>query len=140
MPAPAKRATTARKPAKATRAHVPLSRGAVTWLKAAAGAVASAAVICAAVVGIEDRYVHASDLAGINSKLEVNRLTAEVSVLQIRRAQIDDRIYDSLGKLRGKASPEQTASLERSKQEALRLDAEIAAKKRTIERLQTGLK
>lgn len=109
----------------------------------------SVAVVIGAVYLIEDRYAHAGDVVRLQSTieaqgrdtraaLEINRLTAEVAVLQIRRGALADRLYDAGARQSVQRSPADAMIVERYRAELVAVDAEIAAKQRLIDRLRTG--
>lgn len=126
--------TTKRKPRDPPTWHSKIS----TPVKTLGGIVVALGVILGGAIAVDERFAHAGDLKQLNANIEINRLTGEVSVLQIRRSQLSDRIYDTLGKVKGRPTPEQDASLQRSKEEAVAIDREIEVKRRALERLRTG--
>lgn len=118
-------------------------------LRAAVTTLGSIAVVMGAVYLIEDRYAHAGDVVRLQSTieaqgrdtrtaLEINRLTAEVSVLQIRRGSLVDRLYDAGARQSVQRTPADAMIVERYRAELVAVDAEIAAKQRLIDRLKTG--
>lgn len=86
---------------------------------------------------VDDRYAHAADTS---RNMEMNRLAVEISVLQLRKSALEDRVYDTAARVasRQRLSPPEAASYERYKAELAAIASEIAAKARQLERVRTG--
>ena len=96
--------------------------------------------IAAGAVTLDARYAKAAEMAQqsaqITTALEVNRLTAEVSVLEIRRSTLQDRVDDAA--VRKARSVEATVIANRNATELRDIERQIAEKRILIDKLRTG--
>lgn len=110
-------------------------------MSTAAGTVGALVVILGAGAAIDDRYAHAGDVRKIESALEINRLTAEVSVLEIRRSSLEDKVYDAAARGQTKrAAPAEQAILSRYSAELRDVSKQITEKRLLIDQLKAGKK
>jgi len=100
-------------------------------MKIASGTVATLAVIIGAFITIDDRYAHAGDIKALSSQLEQNRLTAEVSVLEIRKSTLQDKVYE--GKSRNSRQRSDIEVLDRYQRELSDVERQISEKHRAID-------
>lgn len=118
-------------------------------IRTAVTTIGSIAVVVGFVYVLEDRYAHAGDIARLQSSieaqgkdtraaLEVNRLTAEVAVLQVRRGTLADKIFDAGARMSVQRNNADAMIVERYRAELVAVDADIAAKQRLIDRLRAG--
>ena len=112
---------TARK-VRVTEEHSPI--------KLALSAFGAIAIIIGVFFTIDDRYAHAGDIRALSTQLEVNRLTAEVSVLEIRRSTLQDKVYE--GRSRRSASRSDIEILDRYQRELADVDKQITDKRQQI--------
>jgi len=102
------------------------------------------AALVAAAFAIDDRYAHAADVQAqsrsLAGALEVNRLTSEVSVLEIRRATLRDKVYEGAARQAQARQPNaaERAIWERYAAELRDMDRQITDKQRLIDQLRTG--
>ena len=102
--------------------------------KSVVGTVAGLVIIGGGFTAVDDRYAHAADLKEINGKLEMNRLTAEVSVMEIRRATLSDKIFEAEQRPAQQAKP----YLDRYNAELRELTRDMATKKALLDQLKAG--
>lgn len=100
-------------------------------LKIASATIATIAVIVGAAIGVDDRYAHAGDIRQLSSQLEVNRLTAELSVLEIRRGTLQDKVYE--GKSRNSRNRSDVEILDRYQRELADVERQINEKRRAVD-------
>lgn len=96
----------------------------------ALSALAGLGIIIGAFFAIDDRYAHAGDIRALSTQLEVNRLTAEVSVLEIRRSTLQDKVYE--GRSRRSASRSDIEILDRYQRELADVERQIEIKRQQI--------
>lgn len=99
-------------------------------MKLALSAVSALVVIIGAFLVVDDRYAHAGDIRALSTQLEVNRLTAEVSVLEIRRSTLQDKVYE--GRSRRSASRSDIEILDRYQRELADVENQINVKRQQI--------
>lgn len=99
-------------------------------IKLALSAFGAIAIIIGVFFTIDDRYAHAGDIRALSTQLEVNRLTAEVSVLEIRRSTLQDKVYE--GRSRRSASRSDIEILDRYQRELADVDKQINDKRQQI--------
>ena len=99
-------------------------------IKLALSAFGAIAIIIGVFFTIDDRYAHAGDIRALSTQLEVNRLTAEVSVLEIRRSTLQDKVYE--GRSRRSASRSDIEILDRYQRELADVDKQIELKRQQI--------
>ena len=90
-------------------------------------------MIIAAFFAIDDRYAHAGDIKALSTQLEANRLTAEVSVLEIRRSTLQDKVYE--GRSRNSRSRSDIEILDRYQRELADVENQINAKRALINQM-----
>lgn len=58
---------------------------------------------------IDDRYAHAADvgrqIVTLSDQLESDRLAHEISVLEIRKSTLEDKVYDTAVRFKGRLEP-----------------------------------
>lgn len=101
-------------------------------LKLALSALAGLGIIIGAFFAIDERYAHAGDIRALSSQLEANRLTAEVSVLEIRRSTLQDKVYE--GRSRNARSRSDVEILDRYQRELADVEKQIDVKRQQINR------
>lgn len=99
-------------------------------IKLALSALAGLGIIIGAFFAIDDRYAHAGDIRALSTQLEVNRLTAEVSVLEIRRSTLQDKVYE--GRSRNTRSRSDIEILDRYQRELSDVEKQIEQKRQQI--------
>lgn len=99
-------------------------------IKMALSAFGAIALIVGVFFTIDDRYAHAGDIRALSTQLEVNRLTAEVSVLEIRRSTLQDKVYE--GKSRNVRSRADIEILDRYQRELADVERQIDTKRQQI--------
>lgn len=99
-------------------------------IRLALSALAGLGIIIGAFFAIDDRYAHAGDIRSLSTQLEVNRLTAEVSVLEIRRSTLQDKVYE--GRSRRSASRSDIEILDRYQRELADVENQITSKRQQI--------
>lgn len=100
-------------------------------IKLASSALAGLGIIIGAFFAIDDRYAHAGDIRTLSTQLEVNRLTAEVSVLEIRRSTLQDKVYE--GRSRRSATRSDIEILDRYQRELTDVEKQIESKRQQID-------
>jgi hypothetical protein len=90
-------------------------------------------VFAGSVIGFDERYAHADSL---NNKLEINRLTSEVSTLSTQKSMLEYKVDDKL--VKPKLSAQEQAILERYKNELADVNGKIRSKQNLIDKLQAG--
>lgn len=101
-------------------------------LKLAAATIASVAIIVGAALGIDERYAHAGDIRQLSAQLDANRLTAEIAVLEIRRSNLQDKVYE--GQARRSQNRAEIEILDRYRRELADVERLILEKRRVLER------
>ena len=99
-------------------------------IKLALSAFGGIAIVIGVFFTIDDRYAHAGDIRALSTQLEVNRLTAEVSVLEIRRSTLQDKVYE--GKSRNARSRSDVEILDRYQRELADVERQIELKRQQI--------
>lgn len=102
-------------------------------LRLAVSVIAALSVIVGCFFLIDDRYAHAGDIKALSSQLEVNRLTAEVSVLEIRRSTLQDKVYE--GRSRNSRMRSDIEILDRYQRELADVETQINAKRQAISQM-----
>lgn len=92
-----------------------------------------AVFVVGAVFVVDERYAHAGDIKVIASQLEINRITAEVSVLEIRRSTLQDKVYE--GRSRNSRNRSDVEILDRYQRELADVDSQITAKRAQINQM-----
>lgn len=94
-------------------------------------------------VVVDERYAKAADVRSaqsqISGQLEINRLTAEVSVLEIRRATLQDKVYEGAARaaVTRSINPAERAISDRYGAELRDIERQIADKRRLLDQLRT---
>ena len=134
MPSPRKPKPNVQKPRTRQQARDYI----VGWVKGVAGLIGALAIILGAFVAFDSRYALAAD---IKEQLEINRLTAEISVMQIRRSNLEDKVYDQAARQaasRQRLNAAESASFERYKAELNAVASEITDKQKLLDRIRSG--
>lgn len=97
-----------------------------------AGLVAALSVIGVTVIGFDSRYAHAGDIQKLSTQLEINRITAEVSVLEIRKGTLQDKVYEA--KSRNLKSRADIEIQDRYVRELSDVEKQIDVKRREIDK------
>lgn len=100
--------------------------------------------VVSGVILIDDRYAHADDVTKqtteLSTLLEINRLTGEINILQLRHSTLEDKVYDNSIRLAGKkstpGSPDSVIQ-KRYESELDRINGELAKKAELIDSLKT---
>ena len=100
-------------------------------LKIGASVLATVAIIVGAAIGVDDRYAHAGDIVRLSNQLEVNRLTAEVAVLEIRQSNLRDKVFEGQSRKSGQRSDIEI--LDRYQRELVDVEKQIGEKRRAID-------
>lgn len=86
-------------------------------------------------IALDERYAHAGDLDRVNQSISVSSLRSEVSILELRRAGLADKVYELDVR---KPTPESQALRVRYQADLQQLTTELQEKKKRITQLETG--
>jgi hypothetical protein len=107
------------------------------WTKdnplAVLGSLIAGAVVAA--ITIDDRYAHAGELDKVNRSISVASLESSVTVLELRRANLADKVYELNLK---RPTPEVIALRERYKADLDEVTRQQRDKQRLIDEIKTG--
>ena len=104
--------------------------------KAALGILAGAFALIAGGLTVDRHYARAGDVSDLRFSIDRNQLASEISIMELRKAQVTDKVYDAAAKqTTGKVSVAEKVSLERYKAELNDIDRLLRIKQRTLEQM-----
>lgn len=107
-------------------------------IKTLAGTLAALGIIIGALLTADARYAQAGDIRAIAGQLEINRLSGEVAVLEIRRSTLQDRVFEAQARSARKESQSDRAINARYTSELSDIERQLAEKRALVDRLRTG--
>lgn len=104
--------------------------------KALMGVVSGVLVVFAGAIAVDRHYARAGDVSELRLSIDRNQLASEISIMELRKAQVTDKVYDAAAKqASGKVSVHERVSLDRYKAELEDVDRLLRIKQRTLEQM-----
>lgn len=127
---------------KTSSAKPTLKQGLIPWLKkqsvfarSVLALIGTALAVITSAAVIDARYARAGDLAIVHKSIKQNTLQSEIGLLELRKNQLDDRVFDMETRGVHKMTPAERQILLRYKQEQDSAARDIRSKKRILDEL-----
>ena len=94
--------------------------------------------VIGSLLAADSRYAQAGDIKAIAGQLEVNRLSGEVAVLEIRRSTLQDKVFEAQARSLRKESQSDRAINARYSSELADIERQLTDKRTLIDKLRTS--